>query len=72
MRRGRFHGLPFQRRIPVPLSVHINLSLSGIGVSVGPQGLLAGDCHEDSDTRARAWNGLSVRTMQLDEKHAEA
>ena len=42
MRRGRFHGLRFQRRIRVLPGVHINLSLSGIGVSVGPRGLHAG------------------------------
>jgi hypothetical protein len=32
MRRGRFHGLRFQRRIRVLPGVHVNLSLSGIGV----------------------------------------
>ena len=42
MRRGRFHGLRFQRRIRVLPGVHLNLSLSGIGVSVGPRGLHAG------------------------------
>jgi hypothetical protein len=42
MRRGRFHGLRFQRRIRVLPGVHVNLSLSGIGVSVGPRGLHAG------------------------------
>jgi hypothetical protein len=42
MRHGRFHGLRFQRRIRVLPGVHINLSLSGIGVSVGPRGLHAG------------------------------
>ena len=42
MRRGRFHGLRFQRRIRVLPGVHINLSLSGIGVSVGARGLHAG------------------------------
>ena len=42
MRRARFHGLRFQRRIRVLPGVHINLSLSGIGVSVGPRGLHAG------------------------------
>ena len=42
MRRGRFHGLRFQRRVRVLPGVHLNLSLSGIGVSVGPRGLHAG------------------------------
>ncbi len=42
MRRGRFHGLRFQRRIRLLPGVHVNLSLSGIGVSVGPRGLHAG------------------------------
>jgi hypothetical protein len=42
MRRGRFHGLRFQRRIRVLPGVRINLSLSGIGVSVGARGLHAG------------------------------
>jgi len=42
MRRAGFHGLRFQRRIRVLPGVHINLSLSGIGVSVGPRGLHAG------------------------------
>ena len=42
MRRGRFGGLRFQRRIRVLPGVHVNLSLSGIGVSVGPRGLHAG------------------------------
>jgi hypothetical protein len=42
MRRGRSHGLRFQRRIRVLPGVHVNLSLSGIGVSVGPRGLHAG------------------------------
>jgi hypothetical protein len=42
MRGGRFHGLRFQRRIRVLPGVHVNLSLSGIGVSIGPRGLHAG------------------------------
>ena len=42
MRRPRFHGLRFHRRIRVLPGVHVNLSLSGIGVSVGPRGLHAG------------------------------
>jgi len=42
MRRGRFHGLRFQRRIRVVPGVHANLSLSGTGVSVGPRGLHVG------------------------------
>jgi len=50
MSRGRFHGLRFQRRIRVLPGVHLNLSLSGIGVSVGPRGLHAGGRHEGSDT----------------------
>ena len=42
MRRGRFHGLRFQRRVRVLPGVHLNLSLSGIGVSLGTRGLHAG------------------------------
>ena len=42
MRRGRFRGLRLQRRIGVLPGVHVNLSLSGIGVSVGPCGFHAG------------------------------
>ena len=42
IRRGRFHSFRFQRRIRVLPGVHVNLSLSGIGVSVGPRGLHAG------------------------------
>jgi hypothetical protein len=42
MRRGRFLGFRFQRRIRVLPGVHVNFSLSGIGVSVGPRGLHAG------------------------------
>jgi hypothetical protein len=37
-----FPRLGFQRRIRVLPGVHVNLSLSGIGVSVGPSGLHAG------------------------------
>ena len=42
MRRGRFHGLRFQRRIRVLPGVHLNVSLSGVGVSVGGRGFHAG------------------------------
>jgi len=42
MRRARFQGLRFHRRIRVLPGVHVNLSLSGIGVSVGPRDLHAG------------------------------
>ena len=42
MKRGRFHGLRFQRRIRVLPGVHLNVSLSGIGVSVGGRGFHAG------------------------------
>jgi hypothetical protein len=42
MRRGRFHGLRFQRRICVLPGVHLNVSLSGVGVSVGDRGFHAG------------------------------
>jgi hypothetical protein len=41
MRRGRFQ-LRFQRRIRVLPGVHLNLSLSGIGVSLGARGLHTG------------------------------
>jgi hypothetical protein len=42
MSRGRFDGLRFQRRIRVLPGVHLNVSLSGVGVSVGGRGLHAG------------------------------
>jgi hypothetical protein len=42
MKRGRFHGLRFQKRIRVLPGVRVNLSLSGIGVSVGGRGFHAG------------------------------
>ena len=42
MKRGRFHGLRFQKRIRVLPGMHVNLSLSGIGVSVGGRGFHAG------------------------------
>jgi hypothetical protein len=42
MRRGRFHGLRFQRRIRVLPGVHLNVSLSGVGFSVGGRGFHAG------------------------------
>jgi len=42
MRHGRFHGLRFQRRIRVLPGVHLNVSLSGVGVSVGGRGFHAG------------------------------
>jgi len=42
MRRGRFHGLRFQRRIRVLPGVNLNVSLSGVGVSVGGRGFHAG------------------------------
>jgi hypothetical protein len=43
MSRGPFHGLRFQRRIRVLRGVHVNVSLSGVGVSVGGRGFHAGD-----------------------------
>jgi hypothetical protein len=42
MKRGRFHGLRFQRRIRVLPGVHLNVSLSGVGLSVGGRGFHAG------------------------------
>ena len=42
MRRARFHGLRFQRRIRVLPGVHLNASLSGVGVSVGGRGFHTG------------------------------
>jgi hypothetical protein len=42
MRRARFPGLRFQRRIRVLPGVHLNVSLSGVGVSVGGRGFHAG------------------------------
>jgi hypothetical protein len=42
MRRGRFHGLRFQRRVKLFPGVHLNLSLSGVGVSAGGRGFHVG------------------------------
>jgi hypothetical protein len=42
MSRGRFGGLRFQKRIRVLSGVHLNLSLSGIGVSAGGRGFHVG------------------------------
>ena len=42
MRRGGFHGLRLQQRIRVLPGVHLNVSLSGVGVSVGGRGFHAG------------------------------
>jgi uncharacterized protein DUF4236 len=42
MRGVRFLGLRFQRRIRVLPGVHLNVSLSGVGVSVGGRGFHAG------------------------------
>jgi hypothetical protein len=42
MRGGRFHGLRFQRRIRVLPGMHLNVSLSGVGVSLGGRGFHAG------------------------------
>ena len=42
MRRARFHGLRFQRRIRLLPGVHLSVSLSGVGVSVGGRGFHAG------------------------------
>lgn len=38
----RYHGLRFQRRIRLLPGVHLNVSLSGVGVSVGGRGFHAG------------------------------
>jgi hypothetical protein len=42
MRRGGFHGLRFQRRVRIFPGVHLNLSLSGVGVSAGGRGFHVG------------------------------
>jgi len=42
MKHGRFHGLRFQKRIRVFPGVHVNLSLSGVGVSAGGRGFHVG------------------------------
>ena len=42
MRRARFGGLRFQKRIRVLPGVHLNLSLSGVGVSAGGRGFHVG------------------------------
>jgi hypothetical protein len=42
MRGGRFHGLRFQRRVKLFPGVHLNLSLSGVGVSAGGKGFHVG------------------------------
>jgi hypothetical protein len=39
---GRFHGLRFQRRVKLFPGVHLNLSLSGVGVSAGRRGFHVG------------------------------
>ena len=42
MKRGLFRGLRLQRRIRLLPGVHLNVSLSGVGVSVGARGFHAG------------------------------
>jgi hypothetical protein len=42
MRRALFGGLRFQKRIRVLPGVHLNLSLSGVGVSAGGRGFHVG------------------------------
>jgi len=63
MRRARFHGLRFQRRIRALPGVHVNLSLSGIGVSVGPRGMHAGATAQGQRyvSAGLPGTGLSVR-----------
>ncbi len=41
-RGGRFHGLRFQRRVRLFPGVHLNLSLSGVGVSARGRGFHVG------------------------------
>ena len=42
MRRAPSHGLRFQRRIRVLPGVHLNVNLSGVGVSRGGRGFHTG------------------------------
>jgi Protein of unknown function (DUF4236) len=42
MRRARFGGLRFQKRVKLLPGVHLNLSLSGVGVSAGGRGFHVG------------------------------
>jgi len=72
MRRGRFHGLRFQRRIRVLPGVHVNLSLSGIGVS-GAAWLTCGcdGAGAALSKRGPARHGFERATIQPGEQHAE-
>ena len=67
MRRGLFRGLRFQRRVKLFPGVHLNLSLSGIGVSAGGRGF-----HVGRTARGQTYvsaglpgTGLSVRQYAL-------
>jgi hypothetical protein len=67
MRRGRFLGLWFQRRIRVLPGVHLNVSLSGVGVSVGGRGFHAGVTARGQRyvSAGLPGTGLSVRQYSL-------
>jgi hypothetical protein len=39
---SRFHGLRFQRRVKLFHGVHLNVSLSGVGVTAGGRGFHVG------------------------------
>ena len=74
MKRRGLHGLRFQRRIRVLPGVHLNVSLSGVGVSFGGRGL---PCRGDRARaairqRGSAWHGFERATIQPGEQHAEA
>jgi hypothetical protein len=63
MRRARFGGLRFQRRIRILPGLRLNLSLSGIGVSAGGRGFHVGvTARGQKDVSAGLpGTGLSVR-----------
>jgi hypothetical protein len=63
MSRGRFHGLRFQKRIRVFPGVHLNLSLSGVGVSAGGRGFHVGMTARGQNyvSAGLPGTGLSVR-----------
>ena len=63
MRRARFHGLRLQRRVKLFPGVHLNLSLSGVGVSAGGRGFHVGMTARGQKyvSAGLAGTGLSVR-----------
>jgi Protein of unknown function (DUF4236) len=63
MSRRNLHGLRFQKRIKVFPGLHLNLSLSGIGVSAGGRGFHVGRTarRQNYVSAGIAGTGLSVR-----------